>query len=293
MIASVVGLCLAMVFAGANPPFNLETLGTLDERQLPEASGIVKSRRHDGIFWIHNDSGNAPLLFAIRRDGSIVRRYKVALANVDWEDIAIDDEGNLYLGDIGNNGGRLPVRAIYQIPEPDPSKPDDTPLKATKSWFYSFKDDRFDAEGLFIDGGRAILVAKTFNGRDAELFSVPLDRPATLLRPTIPSKLGRLERFVVPVTGADLSEDRERLAVCSETRTIVYRRAGGDSWKLESEVAYPACRNEAVCWDGRDLILAGEDQRLSRLSASTMRTSPVVTPRPRLPRKPPVPVPGL
>lgn len=293
MIASIVGLCLALALGGANPPSKPELLGTLDKGQLPEVSGIVKSRRHDGIFWIHNDSGNAPFLFAIRRDGSIVRRYKVALPNVDWEDIAIDDEGNLYLADIGNNGGRLPIRAIYQIREPDPSKPDDAPLKAARSWFYGFGDERFDAEGLIIDRGRAILVAKTFDGRNAELYSLSLDRPATLLRPTIPVKLGRLERFMVPATGADLSEDHERLAVCSTTRTLVYRRSDGDSWKLESEVTYPACGTEAVCWDGRDLILAGEDQRLSRISESALRSNAVKASRPRLPRKPPVPVPGL
>ena len=87
---------------------------------IPEASGIVKSRRYPGIFWVHNDSGNPPLLFAIRGDGRIVRQFRLAIPNIDWEDIAIDDQGHLYLGDIGNNTGALPLRAIYRIDEPDP-----------------------------------------------------------------------------------------------------------------------------------------------------------------------------
>ena len=95
--------------------------GRLDEKLIPEASGIVKSRRYPGIFWVHNDSGNPPLLFAIRGDGRIVRQFRLGVPNIDWEDIAIDDQGHLYLGDIGNNTGALPLRAIYRIDEPDPN----------------------------------------------------------------------------------------------------------------------------------------------------------------------------
>src|SRR5262245_64749541 len=105
------------------PPATLEPLGKFDARIIPEASGIVRSRRHPGIFWVHNDSGNPPALFAVRRDGSLVREYQVAAPNIDWEDIATDDHGHLYLGDIGNNEGRLPLRTIYRLDEPDPSVP--------------------------------------------------------------------------------------------------------------------------------------------------------------------------
>ncbi|MFO0950915.1 MAG: hypothetical protein U0835_07120 [Isosphaeraceae bacterium] len=68
----------------------------------------MASRRHPGVFWVHNDSGNPPRLFAVRVDGSLIREYAVQAPNVDWEDIAVDDEGHLYLGDIGNNDARLP-----------------------------------------------------------------------------------------------------------------------------------------------------------------------------------------
>ena len=37
---------------------------------LRELSGFAASRIHPGIFWAHNDSGNAPALYALRADGS-------------------------------------------------------------------------------------------------------------------------------------------------------------------------------------------------------------------------------
>src|SRR5438105_10764194 len=114
----LLSLIVLGVIAGFPPP--LEPLGRFDVRVIPEASGIVASRRHPGIFWVHNDSGNAPRLFAVRRDGSLVREFAVAAPNVDWEDIATDDHGHLYIGETGNNNGRLPLRAVYQLDEPDP-----------------------------------------------------------------------------------------------------------------------------------------------------------------------------
>ncbi|MHC5539067.1 hypothetical protein ACYOEI_12685, partial [Singulisphaera rosea] len=179
---------------------SLEPLGRLEHTPIREASGIVKSRRHPGIYWVHNDSGNPPAIFAVRRDGTLVREYSVAAPNIDWEDIATDDQGHLYLGEIGNNGGRLPLRAIHRIDEPDPKVASDKSLPVTLTSVYRFspKDEgpgRFDAESLFIDGGRAVLVAKTFDGRDAELFSLPLEPPASLLKPATPVLEGRLEGF--------------------------------------------------------------------------------------------------
>ena len=94
--------------------------------------------------------------------------------------------GHLYLGEIGNNDGRLPLRAIYMIDEPDPARASATSLPVTRASFYRFpRGGRFDAEGLFIENGRAIVVAKTFDGREAELFAIP---HSPLLRPALPSR---------------------------------------------------------------------------------------------------------
>jgi hypothetical protein len=89
------------------------------------------------------------VIFAIRGDGRIVRQFRLEVPNIDWEDIAIDDHGHLYLGDIGDNTGLLPVRAIYRIDEPDPGVPAGQPLKASAISFYSMpRASRFDAESL-------------------------------------------------------------------------------------------------------------------------------------------------
>ncbi|WP_422929989.1 hypothetical protein [Singulisphaera sp. PoT] len=269
-------LILLFVLFKGDAPSALEPLGKLDHRPIKEASGIVESRRFPGIFWVHNDSGNAPSLYAVKRDGTLVREYAVAIPNIDWEDIAIDDAGHLYIGEIGNNGTKLPLRVIYQVDEPDPSKASAGPLKVLKTSFYQFadKDSRFDAESLFIDRGRTLVISKHRDEKVAELFNVPFDPPGKLLSPVIPESLGKLPGFREPATGADLTPDGKRLAVCSYQVSRVYERGEGDTWKLVGTLRYPQEAIEAICWSGNDLILASESRRMFRISEKAWRLAP-------------------
>lgn len=250
-----------------------ERVGRLEHPAIREASGVVASRRHPGIFWVHNDSGNPAALFAVRRDGTLVREYKVGVPNVDWEDITIDDDGHLYLGDIGNNGHRLPLRAIYRLDEPDPARDDDgSPLRATLATYYKFadKESRFDAESLVLLDGEAVVITKHRDGGIAELMAIPLDPPAPLTMPALPRSIGTLPGFTEPATGADLSRDGQRLAVCSPEVARVYRRAGA-KWEQIGEARYRADGIEAICWDGDDLLIVGEGREMLRIPEASWR----------------------
>ncbi len=250
----------------------LERVGRLDAPALVEASGIVQSRRYPGTFWVHNDSGNAPTLFAVRKDGTLIRAYAVGVPNVDWEDIALDDAGHLYLADTGNNGLRLPIRAIHRFDEPDPSIAADRPLAATLSIYYRFPEGgRFDAEALFLDGGFAHLITKRSDGKPAEIFRLDLSKPAPLLRPAVPERLGHLAEGSGPVTGADLASDGTRLAVVTLDRALVLGRDGEGGWRRIGSMRFEAPDVEAICWDGRDLILASEDRSLYRIAEARWR----------------------
>ncbi len=278
--------CLLLLQTPTEAPVALERVGTLAHEPIREASGIVRSRRYSEVYWVHNDSENLPLIFAVRRDGSLIREYKVAIPNVDWEDIAIDDRGHLYIGEIGNNGGMLPLRAVYQIDEPDPFHDETGERKLTGAWYYRFQPDRrFDAESLVIDGDRALIVAKTFDRRDAEIYAIPLKSPAPLLRPIVPEKVGVLPGFTHPATGAGLSADGQRLVVCSYDAVAAYDKLkpnDKDGWALRRLLSFESDNQiEAVAWDGDDVLLAGENRGIFRIRRSVWNTS--------APRSAPVP----
>ena len=100
--------------------WNIQPYGRLNDPELVESSGLTASRNHPRVFWTHNDDGS-PTLFAVDRRGNMVRSYVLpGSRNRDWESIALDDEGFLYILD---NTSRLRSdfkSTIYIFKEPDP-----------------------------------------------------------------------------------------------------------------------------------------------------------------------------
>ena len=268
---------LILVLAGSAQAIEpLERIGRLAAPAIREASGMVASRRHPGIFWVHNDSKNAPELFAVRRDGQLVRSYKVAAPNVDWEDIATDDSGHLFLGDIGNNDARLPVRVVYQIAEPDPrivpKTPD--PLTIQTANFYGFPaGGRFDAEGLAVWGNEVLIITKRRDGQPAEVFRLPVTPVAPLLRPMIPFRVGFLANCNEPVTGATITRDGRLLAVVTDRSVRVFETDFVTGWVPIGVTLFEAPDVEAITWDGLDLILASEDRSIYRVPQGRWRAT--------------------
>ena len=57
--------------------------------------------------------------FAVNREGKVLGVFKVEGAEAnDWEAIATDRQGNLYIGDFGNNRNTRRDLIIYQVREP-------------------------------------------------------------------------------------------------------------------------------------------------------------------------------
>ena len=267
-IAILLVACLAS--ASASDP--AEPIGQFTAKGIVEPSGLVASRRHPGIFWTHNDSGNPPALFAVRRDGTLVREYAIAAVNVDWEDIAIDDLGHIYLGDIGDNLHILPVHAILRVNEPDPAKPAPAkPLAATAFHFRYPDGKRFDAEALFIEGDRAFVIAKSDGGHEADLFTVPLDVAAPLLKPATARRIGALAKLTRPATGASITPNGRLLAVTAIGEVRIYRRDADGRFVHVAKLKAPRGQVEAIAWSGGDLILANEQRELYKIDEATWR----------------------
>ena len=133
-----------------------------------------------------------------------------------------------------------------------------------------------------IDGRQALLVSKRLDRREAEIFTVPIDPPAPLVRPALPERVGTLPEFVEPATGASLSPDGNQLAVCSLDVARVYDRAPDKSWRLLTTLRYEPDEIEAIAWDGRDLILASEHRNVYRIAEAEwlrhLRTRPPARP---------------
>ncbi len=262
-------------------------VGRLAYPAIGESSGIVASRRHRGVYWTMNDSGNPPQVFAINAAGELLRAVRlVGAQNVDWEDIAADDSGKLYVADVGDNRRKRRVLTIYVLGEPDPRGTAAAAVEQTCRFRYGRGHGPFDCEAMFVRKGWAYLITK--QSLEARVYRVRLDGQAG--RTAEAEYLGLLPEAEW-VTAADISPDGRHIAVLAYTGVYVYdlpqaleevvAGAGTTSREagpVQAVRAAPRKRTaalgqaEAICWtDGApavDLLITNEHRQVFRLRSA-------------------------
>lgn len=94
-----------------------EDIGFMPEN-LEECSGMAYMSPN--ILFHINDSGNKPEVFVTDTTGKLLQSHCIpGITNVDWEEITIDNNGNLYIGDFGNNNNRRKDLVIYKVKASD------------------------------------------------------------------------------------------------------------------------------------------------------------------------------
>lgn len=220
--------------------FTVTREAPIENGQLSELSGLVRSQLFEDVYWAHNDSGDSARVFALDREGKTLcpgflascRTAAVGLRdwpgqsvelamNYDWEDIAVF-EGDLLIADIGNNGNARRDLGIYRVPEFNPLAVERTralafyPIRYPEQRQFPAEQWEFDAEALFTDGSEVFLITKhrepgkigTFK-RGAKLYRVPLQ---SSVEPNVLEWVASREDLAV-VTAADVSPSGETLAV--------------------------------------------------------------------------------
>jgi hypothetical protein len=249
---------------------------------INESSGFVMSRNNTGVFWTHNDSGGEPVIFPVTKQGDLIpegRNRGIVIRgarNRDWEDIACDNSGNLYIADIGNNYGSRRDLAVYVVPEPDPQKHDEVIVASEIPFFYPEQENFtpspgiYDAEALFWAHGKLYLLTKHW-----------LDTKTALYRfdSTDPDKKNPLTLVAThdiggQVTGADVSPDGRKLAALTYNAVWVFEldHDGDDYFDgMESRLPIRAGQCEGVCFDGDTLIITNEQSNLFAVPLSMLQ----------------------
>jgi hypothetical protein len=256
------------------------------DRRVREPSGIVASRAHADIFWAHGDSGCAARIFAVDRQGALVAALDVAdVDNIDWEDLTIDDHGNLWIGDIGNNDSDRKDLRVLRIAEPDPrtgleSVAVDHRVHFTYPDQDDFSDGRgpFDAESLFWWQGTLWLSTKHRRDTLTVLYRFPrVDVDEVVLERIAEWDLGTqlgegypASEFPGMATGADVSVDGKQLALLSYDGLFVFELTAGQhpyAGKVHRIAFDPrhVDQVEAVTWDGEQLLVVNEARAVFRI----------------------------
>lgn len=167
---------LVLLFSCSDNGRYIKVIGELDK---DEVSGIeyIKDSNH---IWVIEDSGNKNKIYRLGKDGKTEHAITIKNAkNVDWEDITSDKEGNLYIGDFGNNDNDREDLVIYKVNKNDLDKKE--ALAAYKISFYYPEQDKFppkkskrfyDVEAFFELEGNFYLFTKNRSARFDGSFNV-------------------------------------------------------------------------------------------------------------------------
>jgi hypothetical protein len=240
--------------------------------KLSEVSGICASRSQPGVFWVHDDSGASSSFYAIDVAGNVLQEYTLAIAAVDWEDIALDvgpGSGDyLLIADVGDNALARSDCRLLRVPEPVvPATPQSAIMLSHEAFYFTYPGGAQNCETLLVDWDTSTpyLVEKTAGAVRVHRFPMPLapgwtvSSPATLL-PVAASGLPST------LTAGDVSLDARRMILRGYGGAWEYvRQMGAPFESLFSQSGVPVTvpsgqQYEAICYsgDGTKLITTTE-----------------------------------
>jgi len=224
--------------------------GDLDRGAGNEISGVVASRQHQDLLWVHNDSGDAARIYAIHTSGTLLATVELSGVNAnDYEDIAIDPQNRIYVGDIGGNApDKLSSFEVHRFDEPlvDPTGATGTIRVSPERLTLNYPAGAHDAETLLVDPSTGDLFVLTKTGGTSVLFraAAPLVAGSNVTLEQVHS----LELGGELTTGGDISPGGDWIAVRTYGSLYAWSRAAGTS--VAAAMAGPQLR-----WEAR-----GEDQ---------------------------------
>ncbi|GAB3438979.1 hypothetical protein GCM10027570_02690 [Streptomonospora sediminis] len=241
--------------AGPDPEFRIT-----DDR-IEESSGLAASRRHDGVYWTHNDSGSyGPEIYAVDEQGDTLATVTLAGEGVearDWEAIAVgagpDGDPAVYVGDIGDNfQGGWPSIRVYRLPEPGDLT--DQTIGAT-AFTLVYEDGGRDAEAMMVDprDNRLYVLSKEVAGG---VYAAPEQ-----LDPGGTNTLKRVDSAPLYATDAAFSRDGAYYAVRTYWAATVYDAEQGVRGRIVERVPLPESdqgESLAFAHDGRSLLAGTE-----------------------------------
>lgn len=246
---------------------------TIDIPELTESSGLAFSTRSDDILYSHNDSGDSARLFAFDRKGKFLYELHVEKAKAnDWEDMCSfehDGKNWLAVGDIGDNDFRQNYVSIYVFKEPK-EKEGDRKRKAEVEYELKveYPSGPVNSEALAYDPIRHSFLLLTKENLNCVFYEVPIPSDP---KGNIRVKAKPVAQYIIPlVTGAAISRDGQRLAICTYGPACLIERNMNKPdrpWEMNaSEVASkffevpPRKQGEAICFgpDGNHVWLTSE-----------------------------------
>ncbi|MEL0651405.1 hypothetical protein V6246_08225 [Algibacter sp. TI.3.09] len=258
-----------LIFSAGCQNKNIKFLGELS-KSLDEVSGAETTVNSDYI-WMLNDGGNSPKLYGVSAKGNIKEEIKIDAKNHDWEDLTSDEEGNLYIGDFGNNDSKRKNLAILKVKKSalnDKGKVDIDRISFSYPNQEKFppknKNLYFDCEAFFYHNNNFYLFTKSRVKNDfgkTSLYKVPAEKGKHVAE--LLGTFNTCSDIDCWITSADISNDGKSIVLLSPKSVWVFTDFKGDDFFNGTSIEIPldgrVSQKESICFkDNNTLYITDE-----------------------------------
>ncbi|WP_378184646.1 hypothetical protein ACE939_08010 [Aquimarina sp. W85] len=240
---------------------------------IQEISGIAKISQ-DQLIYAINDSGNDNILYGLDATGTIVKEIKLTnTTNIDWEAMASDKDGNVYVGDFGNNKNDRKDLVIYKVSEVFAKKTGNaTAIKTTfvfedQEKFPPKKEKRnFDVEAFIYLNNNFYLFtknrAKKFDGV-TKLYKIPA-APGDYVAKLIGSYETCNDDNDCFVTGAAINTENDKIVLLTYDKLFIFKNFKNDNFfegDVEKIQLEHRSQKEGVCFKNKNTLFIIDEGR--------------------------------
>lgn len=241
-------------FAAVGDAPNSTVVSHIADERIKESSGLAYSVKYPDLAYTMNDSKNRAVVYAVQvSTGRVVGQ--VDLERYDLEDpesIAVDSQGRVWLGDLGDNDGDRDDASILVFNEPGTGS---KAPQALQRFPIALQGGPENVEGMLVNPAtRQVFLINKTEGGAASLFVLPqslrsgAENVATNLRRQMPAR----------VSDAAFTPDGRYALVKTATGVVAYDVR---SWKAVNSFRTPGLdKGESLTVEpgGRSILLGSE-----------------------------------
>jgi len=242
-------------------------VGTIIDKKINEASGIVASRTNKNLFWVLNDSGNKPYLYGINSKGELLCTLKsMGVKNHDWEDIAAfryKGVSYILIADIGDNRAKRKKYRLHFMKEPNINEISKTiSLRPAWSTKFTYEDGARDCESIAVDVTHKKILLLSKRDTPPVLYELPLKKKD---KKAVAKRVG-LFKIIPQPTAMDIAADGHSAVVLTYHDAYYFHFLNTVDWSeallsTPKKIQLPYLRQgESICFDavGKSIYITSE-----------------------------------